>query len=247
MIGHYGGDETHALSAWTSTSRILTKKKRGRIPRLLKMLAENEHGTPFEKSMLHFLVRTDIATHIHILKHRIGTSTNAESARYKELKEDTYLTPDDWDEDELAALEETANHCFKAYHEALHRMTEMGIPLKRAKESARFHLPYATQLTADVSFNWRSFFHFISLRYSQHAQREVRDVAREMLHCVVNLPGEPFGATMRSFGLIDDQGNIRPPFDSEELEEQPKGLWARFYNWMSERWIRMIAHEVAKS
>lgn len=21
MIGHYGGDETHALSAWTSTSR----------------------------------------------------------------------------------------------------------------------------------------------------------------------------------------------------------------------------------
>jgi len=40
LIGWYGGDETHALSAWTSTSRDLTQEKRERIPQLLAMLAE---------------------------------------------------------------------------------------------------------------------------------------------------------------------------------------------------------------
>ena len=43
LIGWYGGDETHALSAWTSTSRELIEEKKSRIPSLLKMLAENGH------------------------------------------------------------------------------------------------------------------------------------------------------------------------------------------------------------
>ena len=81
LLGHYGGDETHALSAWTSTSRDLTDDKRNRMDKLLNMLASAGHHTPFEKSSLHFLVCTDIASHIHILKHRIGVSVNAESAR----------------------------------------------------------------------------------------------------------------------------------------------------------------------
>ena len=40
LVGFYGSDETHALSAWTSTSRDLTEDKKSRIPQLLKMLAE---------------------------------------------------------------------------------------------------------------------------------------------------------------------------------------------------------------
>ncbi len=76
LIGTYGSDESHAMSAWTSTSRELTEEKKNRIPALLKMLAENGHETPFEKSSLHFLVTADIASHIHCLKHRIGVSIN---------------------------------------------------------------------------------------------------------------------------------------------------------------------------
>ena len=93
LMGTYGSDETHALSAWTSTSRQLGPKKRARIGKLLKMLATEGHHTPFEKSSLHFLVTTDIATHIHLLKHRIGVNINAESARYKEFKVDKYHLP----------------------------------------------------------------------------------------------------------------------------------------------------------
>lgn len=54
LIGVYGSDETHALSAWTSTSRDLTEDKRKRVPQLLNMLAENEHHTVFEKKFFAF-------------------------------------------------------------------------------------------------------------------------------------------------------------------------------------------------
>lgn len=73
LLGYYGGDKTHCLSAWTSTFtelgieipdniedrvdvifdyvRTLKKKTPGE---LLEMLAVNDHHTPFEKSTLHF-------------------------------------------------------------------------------------------------------------------------------------------------------------------------------------------------
>ena len=95
LIGYYGNDEIIACSAWTSTSRDLTEDKKERIPNLLNMLWSNGHETPFEKGMVHFLVDTEIASHIHFLKHRIS-SFNGESARYKELKEDKYYLPEDW-------------------------------------------------------------------------------------------------------------------------------------------------------
>jgi len=183
LIGVYGSDKSHAMSAWTSTNRELTEEKQNRIPALLKMLAENGHETPFEKSSLHFLVTAEIASHIHCLKHRIGVSINCESARYKELKDDKYYIPHDWPFEEQKLLE---NHCVESlekYHAALTRLTPT-LGRKRAKESARFYLPYATQLTFDVMFNMRSFVHFQRLRNDEAAQVEIREIAQEMLKLV---------------------------------------------------------------
>jgi thymidylate synthase (FAD) len=198
LIGTYGGDETHALSAWTSTSRDLTDEKRGRIGKLLKMLGEEGHGTPFEKSSLHFLVTTEIATHIQIIKHRIGVSFNGESARYKELKDDKFYIPRDWMPEEQALLIEHCEESIRKYHECLARLVSSGMPKKRAKESARFYLPYANQITADVMFNFRSFMHFVGLRNTDHAQLEIRDVSEKMLGLIketgkFNLSLEAFG------------------------------------------------------
>lgn len=211
LVGHYGSDVTHGLSAWTSTSRDLTEEKKARIPSLLQMLADNGHETPFEKSSLHFLVTTDVATHIHILKHRIGVSVNAESARYKELKDDKYYVPDDWDTEEQEAYRDHLERSIKLYHETLERLVAKGLTRKRAKESARLYLPYGNQLTADVMFNFRSFVHFIRLRYSLHAQKEVRDLARDMLLQVLGT--RSFDASLESFGFIDENRNIRAPFE----------------------------------
>jgi thymidylate synthase (FAD) len=209
LLGTYGSDETHALSAWTSTSRDLTEDKKNRIPNLLKMLAENGHETPFEKSSIHFLVTTDVASHIHLLKHRIGVSINAESARYKELKEDKYYVPSDWPLDEQERYIEHMESSLQKYHSTLERLVQGGMSRKRAKESARLYLPYGNQITADVMFNFRSFIHFLRLRYSDHAQVEIKDIARQMLDLVVET--NSFSATLEAFGLLN--GNeLRGPF-----------------------------------
>ena len=225
LIGFYGSDEVHACSAWTSTSRDITEEKRERIPSLLKMLADAGHHTPFEKSSLHFLVDCDIASHIHLLKHRIGVSINGESARYKELKEDKYYIPDDWvslDEDYIpddwAALDgETGNShesitvyswagLLKEYTESGNRLyhqclkeLEPVLGRKRAKESARFFKTYNSQIQADVMFNWRSFHHFLELRNKPDAQKEIHDIAETMLDLVKNIEGNPFKYTIEAF------------------------------------------------
>ena len=93
LIGFYGSDETHALSAWTSTSRDLPDEKRKRIGPLLTQLAKDGHLTPFEKSSLHFLVTSDIASHIHLLKHRIGVSCLAGSTCIQFLDSEHATSP----------------------------------------------------------------------------------------------------------------------------------------------------------
>jgi thymidylate synthase (FAD) len=200
LVGYYGGDEAHAMSAWTSTSRDLTESKRTRIPSLLKMLAENGHETPFEKSSLHFLVTVDAATHIHLLKHRIGVSINGESARYKELRDDKYYLPNDWSLEEQTKYIAFMEDALMRYHDTLERFVENGMSRKRAKESARFYLPYGNQITADVMFNWRSFSHFLGLRMKPDAQREICWLAEEMLQQVKSIPDNPFEHTINAFG-----------------------------------------------
>jgi len=202
LVGWYGSDETHAMSAWTSTSRDLNQEKRERIPKLLKMLADNGHETPFEKSSLHFLVTVDTATHIQLLKHRIGVSINGESARYKELKDDKYYLPIDWPLDEQARYIAFMEDALMRYHDTLERLVAGGMDRKRAKESARFYLPYGNQITMDVMFNWRSFHHFLGLRMKPDAQREICWLAEAMLRQVREIPGDPFKETALAFGHL---------------------------------------------
>jgi flavin-dependent thymidylate synthase len=203
LLGTYGSDETHALSAWTSTSRQLGPEKRARMDKLLNMLATEGHHTPFEKSSLHFLVTTDIATHIHLLKHRVGANINAESARYKELKINKYYLPVDWPESERERLRSFILQAYENYHSCITRLEEAGYSRRRAKESARFYLPYGIQITCDIMFNWRSFAHFQKLRNDEHAQLEVRQVAAEMLRLVEEQGDFPMTIhAMRECGML---------------------------------------------
>ena len=221
LLGHYGSDEVIACSAWTSTSRDLTDEKRERIQRLIEMLWINGHETPFEKGVVHFLVDTDIASHIHLLKHRIS-SLNAESARYKELKEDKYFLPEDWDDVKLSKdaeivvnlpyvdalfategdkwsdiLKDYTELGNKLYHQCVKDL-EPVLGRKRAKESARFFKTYNSQIQADVMFNMRSFANFIQLRNSEHAQKEIREIAQKMWDLVATIEGEPFKFTLEA-------------------------------------------------
>jgi thymidylate synthase (FAD) len=216
LLGFYGSDEVIACSAWTSTSRELSEDKVKRIPALIDMLWSNGHETPFEKATVHFLVNCDIASHIHLLKHRMA-SINAESARYKELKEDKFYLPKDWNGnnvdftnfnsyDDLTfkgietwkqLLESYTEMGNRMYHECLTQLTPV-LGRKRAKESARFFKTYNSQIQADVMFNMRSFANFLKLRNSEHAQVEIREIAQQMLDLVKSIEGNPFEQTIKS-------------------------------------------------
>lgn len=220
LLGYYGSDETIACSAWTSTSRELTEEKRGRIEKLIKSLWKDGHQTPFEKGVVHFLVNSEIASHIHLLKHRVS-SLNAESARYKELKEDKYFLPEDWSginisesiyfdlgsqepfiyphEGWATVLQLYTELGNKLYHECLKDL-EPVLGRKRAKESARFFKTYNSQIQCDVMFNMRSFANFQKLRNSEHAQLEIREIAQKMLELVKNIEGQPFKFTLEAWG-----------------------------------------------
>lgn len=215
LLGHYGSDEIIACSAWTSTSRHLTEDKKERIPKLINMLWTEGHETPFEKGSVHFLVNCDIASHIHLLKHRIA-SINAESARYKELKEDKYYLPEDWKKINISSDDRCKEFLFFCddWQHALEKYTELGNELyhksletltpilgrKRAKESARYFKTYNSQIQADVQFNMRSFANFLKLRNSEHSQLEIREIAAQMLKLVQEIPGNPFQHTLKAFG-----------------------------------------------
>lgn len=239
LIGYYGGDKTHCLSAWQSTnidfeyteninSRVdlifnnTVKQKKKTPQELLKMLADSGHGTPFEKSTLHFQLTAELASHIHLIKHRIGVSVNSESARYKELKDKWYI-PSDWhdktpmldkekigcihlspNEGEVLTWQDVLNDYCQLGHELYHKaINDLSPSLgrKRAKESARYFLPYAKQLDFDCMFNFRSFVHFQGLRNSPHAQVEIQQIAQSMLEQVKAIPGNPFQYSLEAFGL----------------------------------------------
>ncbi len=206
LVEYSGDDLGHALSAWTSTSRELSDEKRARVPKLLQKLATEGHHTPFEKSYMRFLVRVDMATHIHLLKHRIGVSVNGESARYKELKDDKFYVP--FDMPDIEELEQYIEHlelCLQRYHNALQRYVDKGISRKRAKDMARFYIPYGNQLLLDISFNFRSFMHFQGLRNSDHAQKEVCNLAKDMLRAIWKTG--KFNDSLVAFGWTEERLN----------------------------------------
>ena len=84
------------------------------------------------------------------------------------------------------------------YHLCLEDL-EQTLGRKRAKESARFFKTYNSQIQADIMFNMRSFANFLKLRNSEHAQKEIREIAQNMLDLVSNIEGNPFEHSLSVF------------------------------------------------
>lgn len=189
LLGIFGDDITLAEAAWYSTAAEITDERLARVPAMLKNLVEGDgpdglpHQVPFEHTLISFRVISEVATHIHVLKHRIGVSVSSQSQRYMEIREDLYYTPADWPEAFGPAYHTHMAATFAYYHNLVRDLTPL-LGRKRAKESARFVLPYGTQLRYRVTFNLLSFVHFQKLRNSAHAQREVEAIAAEMLRLV---------------------------------------------------------------
>ena len=228
LIDWYGGDKAIARAAWTSTSTDVDAKSDEQIRDLIVNKLWNNgtgkaHKSPFERGIVEFNVTCDTASHIHLIKHRLA-NINGESARYKELKEDKYLLPQDWLSVKLGdggsiyfqndameplfcgihtwadVLDEYSILGNKLYHKCLEELTPI-LGRKRAKESARFFKPYNSQLTLSVMMNMSCFHNFYTLRADSAAQLEIQEIAKLMLSEIRNIDGNPFKHTLEAFGF----------------------------------------------
>ncbi len=229
LLDFMGSDKSHAMAAWASTffelgielpkdpkirvdqivDHILSKSKRMRsIEDLLNYLAKENHESPFRMSRFVFGMTTDIATHIQKLKHAvILEAENAESAKYKELKEDKFYMPEDWKnfgttgEKWYGILEQESDRANRLYHEAYHELKNAGMPLKRVKETARYFKMYNSQMNSVNKLSFAGVMQFHHKRTVDFSQEEIKDVANGMVNCIREIPGEPFKESLKAFGL----------------------------------------------
>lgn len=244
LLDYMGSDKSHSLSAWASTfydlelplpkdvkirvdqivDYIMSKSKRMRsIEDLLQYLANENHESPFRMSSFMFGMTTDVATHIQKLKHAVVLEAeNAESAKYKELKEDKFYMPEDWlnvkntmviddfcgyDYEWIEPEESTWFHILKKhteignslYHKSL---KDLRIKLgdKRAKETARYFKTYNSQINSVNKFSFAGVITFAQKRTVDFAQEEIKQVALGMVDAIKNIEGNPFKHSLKAFG-----------------------------------------------
>lgn len=194
-----GNDREIAESAWTSSINSSKKKTKSDqdVANLIKFLAEHKHSTPFESVAFRFWIKMPIATDRQFITHRIQ-STSGMSGRYRTMPNEFLEIPNDVSN----ILNKVSPYYILKYNELCKQTNQFylnavedlkvfeknknitNIELKRAREFLRGVLPQHN-LTERISImNLRAFSNFIKLRLSEHAQPEIREVAKQMLECV---------------------------------------------------------------
>lgn len=230
LMDYLGSDDLHAFNAWASTFADLdvdmpedikkrlsalikaihaNGKKKKPISELIAFLAEHNHASPFRSSHFVFVMTEDIATHVHLLKHKVLVKhENAESARYKELKEDKFYLPEDWLQYGLIGkywygrLKESSIDTNKLYHQAIADLVHAGMPRSRAKESARYFKQYNSQLNVVRTLSFDGLRQLYEKRGEQSgSQLEVSELVGDMVAQVRAIPGNPFEHSLKAWGL----------------------------------------------
>lgn len=157
--------------------------------KLIKYLMVNKHTSPFEAAVFTFHVQCPIFIARQFMRHRTF-SYNEVSARYTQLP-DEFFVPDrllkqatgnkQMSSDEpinsenfyLSMMEE---HC-KSSYEIYESLISAGV----SREYARTVLPVSIMTRFYCTVDLHNLFHFLRLRLHAHAQKEIREVAEQML------------------------------------------------------------------
>lgn len=150
-------------------------------PGLMRYLIKNKHWSPFEMVHIGIEIKTSRAIAAQILRHR-SFSFQEFSQRYAKVssiegvelryKADTnrQSSTDLVEDRKLHQISEDAIHtCIEAYNKL--------IKADVATECARMILPLATSTNIVMAGTLRSWIHFFEQRCSEHAQKEIQDIA----------------------------------------------------------------------
>ena len=236
LLEHLGSDYTILRAARVSTGNDASKgdkKDRG----LIRYLYRNEHLSPFEMTDLIWYVKCPIFVARQFFRHRTF-SFNEVSGRYKKFEWETF-SPNAWRKqdtenrqgsfNELDSedtrkdcdnfIEETYSLAEKNYNSLL----DSGV----AREQARMIMPVGHYTEFYVKTDLRNLFHFLELRTDSHAQKEIQDVANEMLRQLKELNDfkwsveifEEMRALKETFKKLCDNYKSDLYFLNEKLEE----------------------------
>ena len=155
---------------------------------LIDYLYRNGHTSPFEQVVLLFHIKMPLFVARQWVRHRTARM-NEVSARYSVMKEEFY-TPDACDiktqntvnkqasgepldkavaEDVVAQFQEGQKEAYGAYSSLIER----GV----SREMARINLPLSLYTEVYWQMDLHNLFHFLYLRLSSHAQKEIREYA----------------------------------------------------------------------
>lgn len=160
-------------------------------PKLLGYCIKNGHWSVFETASFTVEIETSLAIAMQILRHRSFTFQMF-SQRYAEVsKLGDIIEPVEFrlkaiggnrqgSSDTVASINCDNNQISIGSYLA---MIAQGV----APESARFVLPQCTKTRLYMTGNIRSWIHYLQQRTDEHAQREHRDVAQEVLRIFADL------------------------------------------------------------
>jgi thymidylate synthase (FAD) len=165
---------------------------------LIRYLARERHGSPFEHTSMTFFVSAPIFVFREFMRHRIA-SYNEESGRYRELRPVFYI-PDrdrklvqvgktgsyefiDGTPQQYEIMVSAMKESYLASYASYQTMLDAGV----AREVSRAVLPVGLYSSMYVTMNARSLMNFLSLRthregshFPSYPQREIEMVAELM-------------------------------------------------------------------
>jgi len=171
--------------ARVSSSR---KDKKEDYEKLVSYLIDHGHWSPFEHSFMTLEIETSKAIAIQLLRHRSFTFQEF-SQRYQDVAsidenmfEDVVLRKQA-ESNRQSSTEEfpRSSHLYPSIVSYLSiaqflykEMLEAGV----SRETARMVLPLCTKTKIYMTGSVRSWIHFFSVRDDEHAQKEIRDIAK---------------------------------------------------------------------
>lgn len=147
-----------------------------------KNLIEKGHASVLEHASVTFRISEVSRSFTHEMVRHRHNSYSQLSQRYVPLdKMDVVIHPTLKDEDLGDRLMEVWDKACEVYDELEKELKDRGYTTKESREAAREVLPNATSTIIVVTGNHRSWRHFLDMRHSPFADKQIAMVAAEIL------------------------------------------------------------------
>lgn len=192
LVDHMGSDSRIVQAARVSYGEGTKSLREDKA--LIKYLYENKHTSPFEHVLFTFHVKAPIFVARQWMRHRTA-SINEISGRYSVLSDEFYVPENVCEQDTsnrqgsgdvLSNSEELRQEIKRAQDEAYESYKNL-IAKGSSRETARIVLPLGIYTHFYWTINLHNLLHFVRLRIGDHAQKEIRLYAGEILKLVKDI------------------------------------------------------------